>query len=174
MKYKIGNIVDALLLNQEIDLFVQGCNCFCHFGGGLAAEVRERIPEAVIADDETEYGSKNKLGTYSVAELEQGLVINAYTQYHHTDNLNDEIKTDDGFYYILVNYDAVRSVMKEIYHNYSDKKIGLPLIGAGIACGDWNIIEQIIKEELVDKDVDVTIYVLEFDLHKIDPNVEFE
>lgn len=47
--------------------------------------------------------------------------------------------------------------MKKVRNLFSDKKIGLPLIGAGLAGGNWKVIEQIIKEELEDHEVDVTI-----------------
>jgi len=30
-------------------------------------------------------------------------------------------------------------------HEYKGMKIGLPLIGAGLAGGDWNVIEKIIE-----------------------------
>lgn len=45
--------------------------------------------------------------------------------------------------------------LRKINHQFHDKRIGLPLIGAGLAGGDWNIIEKIIGKEL--KDMDVTI-----------------
>ena len=45
--------------------------------------------------------------------------------------------------------------MRKINHQYKGNKIGLPLIGAGLAGGDWNVIEKIIEKEL--KDMDVTI-----------------
>ena len=40
----------------------------------------------------------------------------------------------------------------------SDYKVGLPKIGAGLAGGDWKIIETMIESVL--HDCDVTIYVL--------------
>ena len=48
--------------------------------------------------------------------------------------------------------------MKWIKNSYSGKKIGLPKIGAGLAKGDWSIIEQIIIEELKDEDVTIINY----------------
>lgn len=61
-----------------------------------------------------------------------------------------------------VNYIAVRECLKEVYQRA--KKIGAsihgPKIGAGLSGGDWNIISEIIKKELCDKGIDVTIYEL--------------
>jgi O-acetyl-ADP-ribose deacetylase (regulator of RNase III) len=70
-------------------------------------------------------------------------IINAYTQYEYgTDKMN-------------VDYDAITMVMKKINHAYNGKRIGLPKIGAGLAGGDWNIIRDIIEEQL--KNCEVTI-----------------
>ena len=37
-------------------------------------------------------------------------------------------------------------------------KIGLPLIGAGIAGGSWDRIEKIIREELWGEDVTIVVW----------------
>jgi len=39
--------------------------------------------------------------------------------------------------------------------------VHMPRIGSGLAGGNWDVIEEIIQEELVDKGLDVTVY--EFD-----------
>ena len=73
------------------------------------------------------------------------IIINAYTQKYWGKN---KFHNEDR-------YSWIRSCMKIINEKYKDKKIGLPMIGAGLAQGNWNIIESIIKEEL--KDCHVTI-----------------
>lgn len=42
----------------------------------------------------------------------------------------------------------------------NDFSIHMPKIGAGLAGGDWNVIESIINRTLTLKDVDVTVYEL--------------
>ena len=49
--------------------------------------------------------------------------------------------------------------MRWIKQKYTGKRIGLPKIGAGLAGGDWNVIQKIIEEELPGENV--TIVVLE-------------
>jgi O-acetyl-ADP-ribose deacetylase (regulator of RNase III) len=49
---------------------------------------------------------------------------------------------------VLVDYNALRQAMKKIKNNFSGKKIAYPLIGAGLAKGDWNKISEIINQEL--------------------------
>ena len=41
------------------------------------------------------------------------------------------------------------------------KSIGLPLIGCGLAGGDWSIVRDIIADVFEDTFIDVTIFVLE-------------
>ena len=48
--------------------------------------------------------------------------------------------------------------MNWLKKNYSGKKIGLPKIGAGLAKGDWNIIESIIVEELKDENLTIVLF----------------
>jgi hypothetical protein len=43
------------------------------------------------------------------------------------------------------------------HHNAS---VHMPLIGAGQAKGNWEIIEGMIYQELILKDIDVTVYLL--------------
>jgi len=43
-------------------------------------------------------------------------------------------------------------------HEFTGKRIGLPFIGAGLAGGDWDVIEDIINDELEGEDVTVVIW----------------
>jgi O-acetyl-ADP-ribose deacetylase (regulator of RNase III) len=153
MKYLDGDLI-RFARAGKFQVIVHGCNCFNTMGGGIARQVRMECPEAWQKDQQTIQGDKNKLGTITYALIEpkdarnsEFYCVNGYTQY------------DFGSDKVNVDYNAVRSVMKKVCSLFPDKKIGLPLIGAGLAGGDWNIIEQIIKEELEDKDVDITIVI---------------
>ena len=136
MKIVEGDLIE-LALAGEFDLIVHGCNCFCKMGAGIARSIKEVFPEAYEADLNTKSGSMEKLGTISSAEvLREGvnlIVINGYTQF-----------TPSGKG-VLVDYDAVGSVFNSIKKEYSGKRIGYPMIGAGLAKGDWGIIAEIIN-----------------------------
>jgi len=129
---------DLLMLAKQgkFDVIVHGCNYHCTMGAGIAKSIKQQFPEAYAADCQTEKGSKAKMGTYSKAKIEQVTVINAYTQFNWRGK---------G---CLVDYEAVRQVFRAIKKDFSGKKIGYPLIGAGLAGGDWEIIAKIIDEEL--------------------------
>jgi len=51
-----------------------------------------------------------------------------------------------------VDYDAIRAVMQRIKARFAGSRIGYPLIGAGLARGDWSVISRVIEEELAGED----------------------
>ena len=149
MKKIEGDLIKSAL-NNEFDAIIHGCNCFHTMGAGIARTVKQVFPEAYVADvQDTKKGDIDKLGTCSIAEVDRDgvkvTIINAYTQYQYWNEMD-------------VDYDAVRSCMKQIKENFSGKRIGLPMIGAGLAGGDWDIISAIMEEELVDEDVTLVIW----------------
>lgn len=147
MKEVYGNLI-TMALDGNFDIIIQGCNCFNTFGRGLAKEIKERLPKAYAVDYKTKKGDINKLGNYSscIIDTEEGddfMVINCYTQYMYS---NTEPQID---------YEALTLCLRKINFEFKGHIIGVPLIGAGLAGGDWNRIKTIIETEL--KDMDVTI-----------------
>ncbi|SDW92345.1 macro domain-containing protein [Lysobacter enzymogenes] len=142
------NIIQGDLLqlaaDGRFDVIVHGCNCQCRMGRGIALSIRERFPAAWAADQRTVPADRGKLGTYSQAEVEENghrfVVVNAYTQFHWQ---------GEG---VLAEYDAIGRAMRAIAREFHGKRIGYPLIGAGLAKGDWNIIAPIIDEALAGED----------------------
>lgn len=134
-----GDLI-ALAVHGEFDVVIHGCNCFCTMGAGIARAVKTEFPEAYQVDIATKKGNREKLGDYSLVTVERNgftfTIINAYTQYHFH---------GEG---ILADYDAIRSVFKKLKKGFSGKHFAFPLIGAGLAGGDWTIISNIIAEEL--------------------------
>jgi O-acetyl-ADP-ribose deacetylase (regulator of RNase III) len=127
----------------RFDVIIHGCNCMNHMGKGIALSVRHRFPAAHKADQATENGSTEKLGNYSCAtvgcDAEHTLtIVNAYTQYQFGGRRAD--------------YGAIREAFQRIKQDFAGKRIGYPLIGAGLAGGDWNVISKIIDEELEGED----------------------
>lgn len=63
---------------------------------------------------------------------------------------------------IPLKYEALRKCLSELYSiaNSRGAKVFMPLIGAGQAKGNWEIISGMIHDELVSKGVEVNIYLL--------------
>ena len=59
-----------------------------------------------------------------------------------------------------VRYDAIRDGLADVakFARRHGASVHMPRIGAGLAGGDWNRIEKIIREELSRAGVDVTVY----------------
>jgi O-acetyl-ADP-ribose deacetylase (regulator of RNase III) len=49
---------------------------------------------------------------------------------------------------VKADYEAMASTMNEVKRRFGGKRIGYPLIGAGLAGGDWSIIASIINRAL--------------------------
>jgi len=80
MKNIKGNLL-TLAEAGEFDIIVQGCNCFNTMGAGIARSIRDKFPDAYLADQETVSGDAGKLGTYTIGMSGRLVIINAYTQY---------------------------------------------------------------------------------------------
>lgn len=142
METKIGNLI-TLAEEGEFDVIVHGCNCFHAMGGGIAAEIARRHPEAEEADNLTEYGSKEKLGDFSFAVTNGGegfTIVNAYTQYRWSGRTDVfEYEAFDTFLNRLCSF-----VYRMHTHLNRPVKVGFPKIGCGLACGnEQRIIEML-------------------------------
>lgn len=157
MKYVNGNLLD-MAQSGEFDIIVQGCSCFNTMGSGIAGQIAKRFPKAYHIDLLTQSGDVNKLGKFTEAYINgkamvsygpgiRGLkqvnmnftIINAYTQYGYDPKLKP------------LDYQAVHDVFTQIKMLYdmnpmATRRIGIPKIGAGLAGGDWTIIESIIDD----------------------------
>lgn len=115
---------------------IHGCNCFHSFGAGIARSIKQYIPEAYEADKKTKYGDHFKLGDYSYYEFNGQYCINAYTQFRY------------NRYKIQVDYGAIFNVFYKLDKEQLIKPneyYGIPKIGAGLAGGDWSVIENLIN-----------------------------
>lgn len=147
MKYVRGDLIQ-LAIDGHFDIIGQGCNAFCTQGSGIAKEIVRVFPKVLEADCSTIAGDRTKMGTYTehvetivgpLTTTRELVILNCYTQYTTWDP-ND-----------MFDYDALKNVLIKIKQDFeewfqNDAKIGFPLIGAGLARGDWKKIKQIFAE----------------------------
>jgi len=149
---------DIVTLGQEgmFDVIAHGCNCFCRMGSGLAPQMANafncnKFPlERLIHK-----GDINKLGQidWQPVNVNNGktlIVVNAYSQYTYG--------SFQGGSKNPIDYEALTLCLRKMNHRFKGKHIGLPLIGAGLAGGDWPLIKKIIIDELVDCDTTIIHY----------------
>jgi len=147
IKYIEGDIVrDA----EQFELIGHCCNCFCTMGSGIAPLIKHKFPEAYAVDCATKKGDKLKLGSISHTVDATPIIINIYGQYGYWGRNEGKMDLD---------YNALRSGFKLIKQNFGGKRMGFPMLGAGLAGGDWSIIERIIEVELDGEDVTIVKYV---------------
>lgn len=154
LKHAKGNLID-MAEQGHFDVIVHGCNCFCTMGSGIAKEIRERYPLAYRADQLSESGNREKLGSLTMAVVESGdyefAIVNAYTQYSY----NRKGETKD-----LFEYGAFLDVLLTLVETSGEMRIGLPYIGMGLAGGDKDLIIKLIEifaERVADKGGSVTL-----------------
>ena len=141
---------DLIKLSSKFDVIAHCANCFCTMGAGIAPQIKHKFPEAYAADCETTSGDQSKLGTITYTETTKPIVVNLYGQYDYKGRQFGRMDLD---------YSALRLALRAMKEKFSGKTFGLPMIGAGLAGGDWDIIEGIIQEELNGEDVTVVKYV---------------
>ena len=168
MSYKEvnGNLI-TLALENNFDVITHGCNCMCNMASGIAVPMSKIFQcNTFPLENEKTRGDINKLGqidykTFTI--LGSGLRLS-----HKADPL-----PESAFYLTVVNsysqyipsrvtkpldYEALTLCLRKINFQFKGLRVGLPLIGCGLAGGDWNIVSEIIKKELIDCDVTIVFY----------------
>jgi len=135
-------------------ILVHVCNDVGGWGAGFVLAISKRwaAPESEFYKwHESEKGFK--LGNVQFVEVEDGLIVaNMIGQ--------RDIYPDKGI--PPIRYDALQKCLSKVCKKAKEigASVHMPKIGAGLAGGEWNVIEEIIKEELCDKDISVTVYTL--------------
>lgn len=159
-----GDMVEHLKSEDHLDAYAHQCNCFCRMGRGIAPLLANAVPGLRRSDDRTVPGDKGKLGTVTYAVHPNGAtVFNVYGQYHwHAHKVAPGRNTD---YKALEQglFTVMEILHKEQYDHDIPRQmtLGLPLIGCGLAGGDWdNVVLPMIHRIFGNSGVDVTIFKL--------------
>lgn len=160
MKVVKGDLLQ-LFEKGNFDIIIHGCNCFNTMGAGIAKQIKNKYPKVYEADLKTSRGDIKKLGTIEFIPVKKdpiAWIVNAYTQFKYNGKPNS----------ILVDYEDIRKCFKSmkhrvnVYHKFHSDipflRIGYPMIGAGLAGGDWEVISKIIDEELEGLNHTLVIY----------------
>lgn len=132
MKETTGDLV-TMAQAGDFDAIIHGVNCQKRMRSGIAKQIRKAFPAAYTVYMDTE----PELGNICSAQCGNVLVINAFTQ--------DRYGYDGKRY---VSYDAIQSCFNIIQASFSGSRFGVPLIGAGLAGGDWKRIRPLINKAM--------------------------
>ena len=119
---------------------INGCNAQGVMGSGIALQIKRKWPEAYEYYKYAYVNGGLELGTILTVDCDDKLVIHCITQEFYGGDSNR----------VYVDYCAVKNYLRFVNHNFKQHSIAMPKIGCGLANGDWNIIEQIINETMVD------------------------
>lgn len=160
-----GDLI-KLALEGKFDVITHGCNCMCTMGAGIAPQMAKTFGcDKFDLENIIYQGDINKLGQIEhrnfyiknnkIHFLEKFnqinlSVVNSYTQMFPG-------KPSPGCQ-IPLDYEALTLCLRKINYIFKGKHIGLPLIGCGLAGGDWNLVKKIIQNELKDMEITVVHY----------------
>ena len=161
----IGNLLTDVKSQLDVcKIIVHGCNCQGAMGAGFALGIKNMYPGA-YESYRLEYTTNGlRLGESTWFDNNDNIIIvNANTQdyYSRTSNV------------VSVDYNAVRKCFRDINDEalkilgtnivmpsisdiadcdikITEVQIHFPLIGCGLAGGNWKIVSQIIDEEIDD------------------------
>ena len=149
----IENRTTDIFAEKDLDVIAHQANCYCTFGSGIAAVIRQKYPSAYEADLDTDKGDMKKLGTYSHAIIEEGdrkfIIANVYGQGGFFNRRQGNRDT---------NYDALcdgLTLLKDDLLANSNRQvvIGVPWkIGCALGGGSWTIVSAILEDIFGDED----------------------
>lgn len=145
VKYVKGDLFET-----HCDIIAHGVNCRGIMGSGVARTIKEKYYKAYNAYRDKYEEDGWWLGEIQPVSQNDGkYVVNCSTQNYYMPR--DIVHAD---------YDAIEKCMFKLKMFAKEKNlsIAIPKIGAGLAGGDWNIIEDILNE--VFNDYDITVYYL--------------
>lgn len=155
LNYVVGDATQPQGTGPRI--LVHVCNDIGAWGRGfvLALSKRYRQPEAAFktwAAGKTD--QPYQLGEVQFVDVGDGLRVANLIGQHDIARKNRPTETPP------VRYEAIQEglarVRREAQH--LGASVHMPRIGAGVAGGDWAVIERIIAEELAARGVPVTVY----------------
>ncbi len=153
------DIIPCDIFAGGAQVLIHQANCYHTMASGIAREIRERYPEAYAADLATPKDSLEKLGTYSVAQVNApsqpgaGIagnpdgpadssvprlryIVNLYSQYGFATG-NRRTSCDAMFTGLTAIRDDSRFAGLELAVPY--------MIGCGLGGGNWNVVTAILK-----------------------------
>ncbi|WP_161882827.1 macro domain-containing protein [Deinococcus alpinitundrae] len=155
LHYVAGDAVNPVGMGNK--LLVHVCNGIGAWGRGFVLPLAQRFPEtarrykAWAAGEET---TPFALGQVQFVEVLPGLIIVNLIGQHDIARKGQDLAQPP------IRYEAIREGLKQVQSEAEriGASVHMPRIGAGLAGGDWAVIEAIINEELVGQGLDVTVY----------------
>lgn len=127
--------VDGDLLASDCDIIMHQANCQSVMNAGIAKSIRQKYPDAFLVDKADPRSPEERLGGYTSVTEDGRTIVNLYGQFGYGRGEN------------YTNYGALEHALYTFLSTVEGTpKIGLPYnMGCGLAGGDWNVVESILK-----------------------------
>lgn len=153
IRVETGDLIQKFETKQYFGI-AHGCNCFHYMHAGIAGQLAKRYETVREADKKTKVGDPDKLGTMSVARTDFGWVYNMYTQFNP--GREDQAKLEDNIWKAFMALDVISGMRLDLLGVTT--LVGIPMIGAGIAGGDWKRIQKVIDDATPNTDIVLVEY----------------
>jgi hypothetical protein len=178
MKIIKGDLIDLALHDRVFDVVAQGNNCFCRQSAGISLQMVKVFqtdnPNYYKLEEITTRGDVNKLGQidfalhldfsietlykYNVNQLlelqkhyKSLFVVNCYTQF--APGTNPLFPKQPP-----VDYNAMAMCFTKMNYLFKGLRIGLPLVGGGLAGGNAETIKNLMNYHFKDCDLTLVLY----------------
>ena len=132
IKYERGDVFES-----PHRIIIHGVNAQGVMGAGFAARVKQEHPFAYREYRKAYEEGNLKMGSILVVRAGKRVIIHAVTQKYYG-------REKDRRY---VSYDAIAYAFQAVEEMLYGQTVAMPMIGSGLAGGDWNVIERIIESE---------------------------
>lgn len=118
-------------------IIIHGVNAQGVMGAGFGARVKQEHPFAYREYIKAYEEFKLSLGTILVVRAGKRVIVHAVTQQYYGREKNRR----------YASYDAIAHAFAAVEETLYGQTVAMPMIGSGLAGGDWNVIEKIIESE---------------------------
>lgn len=160
IQYKTGDVLESKPEPGKNLIIPHICNNKGGWGRGFVVALSKKweLPEksyrrwANSADDMPDF----TLGMTQLVQVEDNIYVCNMIGQHDTKPHGDIPP---------IRYDRVRQCLNKLatHAEKQEASVHLPRIGCGLAGGTWQVIEGLIKETLIAKGIEVTVYTLDGD-----------
>ena len=157
INYIKGDATEPILIDNKYSVICHCCNALGAWGKGFVVPLGKKYP--IAKEKYLEFikasNPENRLGSVSFAKVTEKIIIaNIIGQY--------DIYPRNGK--IPLDYAALEKGFNFIIEIFKMHKMPLtvhmPKIGCGLAKGDWNKVENIIKNTFIKNNIEVYVYLL--------------
>jgi O-acetyl-ADP-ribose deacetylase (regulator of RNase III) len=157
IKYIKGDATEPIIIGDKYSVICHCCNALGAWGKGFVVPLGQKYP--IAREKYLKFikmtKEENRLGSVSFAKATDNIIVANIIGQFYTYPKDGKIPLD---------YEALekgfRSVIEMFQTNDIPLTVHMPKIGCGLAGGDWNRVEEIIKNTFINSNIEVYVYLL--------------